>query len=148
MFDSYDECPAYLCGAPVLSGFGVVKKLCKVGSIQRHLILDVKQSSVKHFTKRITGHHVVCVWHTRHRIVWRIVCTKAMQRRAFGMGWRHLVGAAAQSGCLLGVRKMQNVHQYMSGRLINIDVWQPVLCTVCVFFRDFAVAWIELLLGF
>ena len=68
--------------------------------------------------------------------LWELVCSLAgcarLARRAFGMDWRHLVGHAAQSECLLGVPKMQNAHAWTS-----VDD----LCTVCVFFIDVAVAW-------
>ena len=58
------------------------------------------------------------------RILRSPVGSTRLAQGAFGMGWRHLVGDAAHSECLLGVRKIQNAHKYKCGRPIDIDVWR------------------------
>ena len=63
--------------------------------------------------------------------------------RAFGMGWRHLVGDAAQSVFWESGKGRMRINTQ-----VDIDVWQPDLHTVCVFCIDLAVSWTGFFLPF
>ena len=64
---------------------------------------------------------------------------------------RRVSSVSLRCASVVGIRCRQETAQswqHPAALDIRRDVWQPILCTVCVFFHDLAVAWVGLLLGF